>query len=184
MLMRHTLLTKKVVRPDEISCNHRLTIGKGTNDDDVEQQVLLKTETKDGGVDLEDDSGSTITDDGLDTHHCPICLEPFKYDESVSWSRHLIKCKHVYHTTCISAWLAGGQGDCPCCRRNYFLPQNENVMNCFSSSKDDVGDDESNVKSRVIKTLSEAQFSAVHGLCLPTSAEEILADSIIDSDPT
>jgi len=184
MLIRNTLVTKKVVHHDEISQNQCILIENGTNDDEVEQQVPLTTETRDVGVDLENGSGSTITDNGLDTHHCPICLEPFKHDENVSWSRQLIKCKHVYHTNCISAWLAGGQGDCPCCRRNYFSLQKESGMNCFGSRKDNIGNDNSDAESNVIKSLSEGQFCLVHGLCMPVSEEEALANGINDNDQT
>merc|ERR1740124_1585133 len=74
MLIRNTLVTKKVVHHDEISQNQCILIENGTNDDEVEQQVPLTTETRDVGVDLENGSGSTITDNGLDTHHCPLSL--------------------------------------------------------------------------------------------------------------
>jgi hypothetical protein len=55
---------------------------------------------------------------------CQICLSPFASGQSLSWSPHPACC-HVFHRSCIQAWLLtvsmdcsghGGEATCPCCR--------------------------------------------------------------------
>lgn len=184
MFIKDALVTKKVVRHNEILHDRCIFTGKDSDDEENEEKVQLTTEIKDVNVDLENDNGSTITNNEHDAHHCSICLESFKYDDSVSWSRHLILCKHVYHTSCISAWLMGMNDDCPCCRRNYFPPRKESGMDWFSSTKDNDRNDEADEHANVVKFLSEAQFCVDHGLCLDPAvlAVETNARSVEASD--
>ena len=50
---------------------------------------------------------------------CAICLEPYKENDDVSYSRHQ-NCSHAFHTSCIQSWLADEfRNDCPCCRGPY-----------------------------------------------------------------
>lgn len=50
---------------------------------------------------------------------CPICLENFKENETVCWSRNP-ECHHAFHLTCAFSWLKENN-DCPICRRPYVL---------------------------------------------------------------
>eukprot|EP00551_Chaetoceros_affinis_P012836 CAMPEP_0203669000 /NCGR_PEP_ID=MMETSP0090-20130426/5475_1 /ASSEMBLY_ACC=CAM_ASM_001088 /TAXON_ID=426623 /ORGANISM="Chaetoceros affinis, Strain CCMP159" /LENGTH=490 /DNA_ID=CAMNT_0050533571 /DNA_START=61 /DNA_END=1530 /DNA_ORIENTATION=+ len=58
-------------------------------------------------------------DEGEGENQCSICLEAFQVGESVSWSKHLTHCSHVFHTECITTWLTH-KADCPCCRGPFF----------------------------------------------------------------
>ena len=59
-----------------------------------------------------------------DEKECPICMEPFKVDDVVSWSPDLDgTCKHVFHHECIKEWMLQS-GNCPCCRE-LILPIDE-----------------------------------------------------------
>lgn len=46
---------------------------------------------------------------------CTICLEKFSSGESISWPKYG-DCDHIYHTQCITEWLACKHDDCPLCR--------------------------------------------------------------------
>jgi hypothetical protein len=51
---------------------------------------------------------------------CAICLEHYKENECVSYSRHR-NCAHAFHTPCILSWLKDEvRNDCPCCRGPYL----------------------------------------------------------------
>jgi len=166
MFIKEALATKKVVRHDEILHNYCTVIENRTNDDEDEIKVSLINKAKDvDSSDEESNNGSTITDNDSSAHTCAICLEPFKIGDSVSWSKHLISCKHVFHNACISAWLTGRNDDCPCCRRNYFAPRKESAMYCFGSSDNDAVDNEAN-EVNAMKILNDGQFCVDHGLCL------------------
>ena len=45
---------------------------------------------------------------------CTICLEKFSIGDSISWPKYG-DCDHIYHTECITEWLAL-HDDCPLCR--------------------------------------------------------------------
>ena len=45
---------------------------------------------------------------------CTICLEKFSTGDSISWPKYG-DCDHIYHTECITEWLAL-HDDCPLCR--------------------------------------------------------------------
>ena len=51
---------------------------------------------------------------------CVICMEPYKQNDLISYSRTQKKCKHTFHTQCILLWLCK-QDECPCCRRPLIL---------------------------------------------------------------
>lgn len=51
---------------------------------------------------------------------CAICLDEFRSGEVVSWARHAVDCKHVFHTECILPWLVLND-QCPCCREIIVL---------------------------------------------------------------
>ena len=49
---------------------------------------------------------------------CPICLEEYKIDDEIAWSRNQ-DCLHAFHLDCISDWLMDND-DCPLCRADYL----------------------------------------------------------------
>jgi len=180
MFIRETLVTNKVVRHSDILRSYcTAAIEKRNSDDEDEIQVLLTNEVRDVGSDEESNNGSTITNSNdPNAQTCAICLDNFKVGESVSWSRHLIDCKHVFHHACIAAWLSGRNDDCPCCRRNYFAPRKESAMDCFGASGNNSGNDTEAKEINVMKTLSDAQFCVEHGLCLnPTVVNATVVSS-------
>ena len=56
----------------------------------------------------------------VDLETCAICLEPYKENDDVSYSKHQ-NCSHAFHTSCILSWLKDEfRNDCPCCRGPYL----------------------------------------------------------------
>lgn len=55
-----------------------------------------------------------ISDSNIISSSCPICHIDFQLEEGVSQMR----CRHIYHTHCISRWLSSRDG-CPVCRRRF-----------------------------------------------------------------
>ena len=47
-------------------------------------------------------------------NECPICLDTFKKDQSLSQARGG-RCNHKFHEYCLTPWLLK-HDDCPCCR--------------------------------------------------------------------
>mmetsp|Transcript_23899 Transcript_23899/g.57631 ORF Transcript_23899/g.57631 Transcript_23899/m.57631 type:complete len:266 (+) Transcript_23899:121-918(+) len=54
----------------------------------------------------------------IDDTRCAICIEPYRRNDLVSYSRMENKCAHVFHKRCIELWLVD-RDDCPCCRYPY-----------------------------------------------------------------
>lgn len=55
-----------------------------------------------------------------DSETCAICLEPYKENDDVSYSKHQ-NCTHAFHSSCIVAWLKDElRNDCPMCRGPYL----------------------------------------------------------------
>ena len=93
-------------------------------------------ENEEDGKDLEDGSSSTDADDECyddddDEHRksCPICMEPFKVHQKVSWSSNE-QCGHVFHHECLRYWLLRKTG-CPCCRQ-CILSVDDRPVNGFT----------------------------------------------------
>ncbi|KAL7527163.1 hypothetical protein ACHAWF_002063 [Thalassiosira exigua] len=77
------------------------------------------------GALLGDDPGSPVD---WEAETCAICLEGYRAGDDVSYSRHR-RCRHVFHASCIVAWLNDeGRDDCPYCRGPYLR---------FASREDD-----------------------------------------------
>lgn len=49
---------------------------------------------------------------------CTICLEPYKENEEICWSKNE-KCSHSFHLDCMTNWLMD-HDDCPICRSEYL----------------------------------------------------------------
>ena len=81
---------------------------------------------------------NTTTNDATATvsNCCAICLEPYRLQESVTWSSDRNKCKHAFHTDCIVGYLSevmtkkdnnnnrnvdrGNYLPCPICRETFL----------------------------------------------------------------
>ena len=75
-----------------------------------------------------DDSKATVIEKRIsqptpeiwDSETCAICLEPYKENDDVSYSKHQ-NCTHAFHSSCIVAWLKDElRNDCPMCRGPYL----------------------------------------------------------------
>ena len=53
---------------------------------------------------------------------CPICLETYKENDDICWSRNK-NCTHAFHLDCMVDWLMI-HDDCPLCRSNYLEGDN------------------------------------------------------------
>ena len=64
---------------------------------------------------------------------CNICLSPFNIDDYVSTQQRQqnspagIRCRHIFHTTCIEQWLLINDG-CPICRSSFDINEVERVI--------------------------------------------------------
>ena len=77
--------------------------------------------------------------------YCPICLDTFKPNDLVSWSKYA-KCEHVYHNHCIMLWLMN-HVDCPYCRCKFiFTDEGESYL------------------KKIGQERVSSEFCAVHGL--------------------
>ncbi|KAL7468841.1 hypothetical protein ACHAXS_009076 [Conticribra weissflogii] len=88
-------------------------------------------------LELEDYHGSK----NFDVETCAICLEPYRENDSVSYSKHQ-NCAHAFHTDCILSWLKDEhRNDCPCCRGPYLhlvvYEQDDEYFGPNSSSRED-----------------------------------------------
>jgi len=66
---------------------------------------------------------------------CAICLEEFKLNDLVSWSKQNTKntvCNHVFHHRCILPWIVQHSSTCPCCRCEYVTyPNRTNKLSSY-----------------------------------------------------
>lgn len=54
---------------------------------------------------------------------CSICMCRYKEGDEICWSRNE-KCYHAFHLVCMLEWLMK-HNDCPMCRRNYLMPDEQ-----------------------------------------------------------
>lgn len=94
--------------------NEEMHFSKSCKDDTA---TLKKS---DGGDTKQSAATVSLLDWQTDT--CSICLEPYRENDSVSYSKHQ-NCNHAFHRSCIVSWLKDeSHNDCPCCRQPYLQP--------------------------------------------------------------
>jgi hypothetical protein len=68
--------------------------------------------------DLPSPSESSSASTGPSKPECSICLEGYKRDETICWSK-TNECDHIFHSKCIRQWMIqNGHDHCPLCRTN------------------------------------------------------------------
>ena len=93
---------------------HPATIFSNTSSSSTASEVLNIPSSE--SLVLEIGDGSMKSE--LET--CAICLEPYRENDSVSYSKHQ-NCAHAFHTDCIVSWLKDEhRNDCPYCRGPYL----------------------------------------------------------------
>jgi hypothetical protein len=103
-------------------------ISKKVNSHNENCDPVQKAMSAVGDIAVSADDNDNDTDDAAETeacdknNECPICMECFQVDETVSWSPNA-NCVHAFHHQCIKEWLLR-HGKCPCCRE-VFLPIDE-----------------------------------------------------------
>eukprot|EP01083_Nonionella_stella_P018708 52025_1 len=70
---------------------------------------------------------SINTDASGSANCCHICLEDFKPGDQISSSSKGANCSHRFHTNCITAWLITPKIDCPVCRQEFVIFEEEDV---------------------------------------------------------
>lgn len=99
-VVESSLVTMRVVSCDE---NHTLRLGA------LSGSIA--------SLSLEEDSSFSIT--SLEDERrsaCVICLEAFRKNDCVTWSKSM-ECRHVFHHECLEEWLVNPKhDDCPACR--------------------------------------------------------------------
>lgn len=83
-----------------------------------------------------------IRGNDIELETCAICLEPYRENSSVSYSKHQ-NCTHAFHTHCIKSWLKDQcRNDCPCCRSQYLhICAVEEDDDIFEDSQAEANDD-------------------------------------------
>ena len=92
---------------------------------------------------------------------CAICLDEFRINDKVSWSRYH-KCNHVFHHECIIPWLKR-HDECPYCRCNYIMPNNNTSTSSSSLTTGYKFGEENNDDKNVILD-DDFIFCVSHGL--------------------
>ncbi|KAM5583809.1 RING-H2 finger protein ATL52 [Rosa sericea] len=101
--------------------NHRRTLLNETNADDPSLQFqrqgldftiirslpITQFKKKSEAEDAEEHQSNT---------DCPVCLGEFEEGE---WLRHLPKCNHAFHISCIDTWFVA-HSNCPLCRSEVY----------------------------------------------------------------
>lgn len=113
-------------------------------------------------LELEDYNGAM----NFDLETCAICLEPYRENESVSYSKHQ-NCAHAFHTDCILSWLKDEhRNDCPCCRGPYLhlvvYEQDGEYFGSISTSCDDANN--SDQLDEVVDNTEEEETVNLYGV--------------------
>jgi hypothetical protein len=109
-------------------------IVKQITDEDTQGMFTLG-EPSDEEVQQQEEEREESPDNDQDSS-CVICLEPFRVNDLVAWSRHFEECQHVFHRDCIESWLQK-QDDCPSCR-TILLQHEDDTKN----SEEEEGDEQ------------------------------------------
>merc|ERR1712038_63928 len=107
------------------SSQRAMTVGQRHFDEETVFPVILPTVKEDESreelhpwdEESMKDSCVSIQDVSNSTQICSICLEEYKFGESIGWSRNS-ECHHAFHKECIIQWLETNS-DCPICRKRY-----------------------------------------------------------------
>lgn len=74
--------------------------------------------------------------------HCVVCLGVYEPGDTVIWSLNH-SCHHVFHDDCILTWLSRGKRRCPCCRKKFVQPteqQSKDASVAKEASLDEQGE--------------------------------------------
>ena len=136
VIVGNALVTTKVVTRNNTSPERRTSFAmtESTSDscnsyedstnDDLSEDLEAHSESKDT-IDASYISSvmtleHPIDMDGWKLESCAICLEAYRENDRVSYSKHR-NCSHAFHTECILNWLqVEYRNDCPCCRSQYI----------------------------------------------------------------
>ena len=103
----------KTVSPSSFACDTADVSARQVGDEEDGLQVSASDEHV-------AESRIVLESVGWTMETCVICMEPYKQNDLISYSRTQKKCKHTFHTQCILLWLCK-QDECPCCRRPLIL---------------------------------------------------------------
>jgi len=123
----------------------------------VKEQIVTKRV-----ITCQQHNNSTDTDNNKVNQACAICLEEFKRNDLVSWSKQNNKCNHVYHYRCILPWIVH-YPTCPCCRCDFVSYPTSTADKIISSYffKSKIMDEEIENKKNEREHL---RFCIKHGL--------------------
>jgi hypothetical protein len=87
-----------------------------TNDDDDDQQATATaTNTT--------TNPETLPSSSSDNDSCPICFETFHDGDILR----VLPCRHTFHAICVDPWLLNSSSQCPLCRVDLSISNNETV---------------------------------------------------------
>jgi hypothetical protein len=72
----------------------------------------------------EEENRESAGEGQLEDATCSICLLGYEEGDSIAWSCNP-GCNHAFHEKCIVTWLMNKNDECPNCRNNYFVFEDE-----------------------------------------------------------
>lgn len=138
-VVESSLITKRVVACDD---NHILRLG------DVS-----------GSIGSIDDTFSINSLEDENTSACVICLEPFRKNDHVTWSKNM-ECLHVFHQECLEGWLSNPKhDDCPSCRCQIIHDDGDDKDSINGDDDDDGNNDEQDVEQSLAFVIMNGLIS-------------------------
>lgn len=127
---------------------------------------------------------SYTTDWDREETTCTICLDDLLSGEDLSWSKSS-KCQHVFHSSCLTAWLMdAAHNDCPVCR-TVLLPKHlegGDGENRERNGRRDFGSEDRRVERRPAVRGAAGALDSLLFLFLDEASDDYFDDNFGDVD--
>lgn len=116
LLILTSVVVKKALHHDKKK-NETGNSPQDSNNDQEKNNILVRS-FRNGLAMVNGMSTNSLNDPNV----CSICLEPYKDNDEICWSKN-DECKHCFHLDCMTNWLMD-HDECPICRSKYLLEKN------------------------------------------------------------